>query len=184
MGGPLFREALNPRKLNVRRASGPYAEGGPMDPRPRRIYDVRLPLYQAIHRWVAQQRRVLLRAVANRASRRQTAAGRGHHARVRGGREAVPGTRDSDRESCADSDRAWSSGVSGIGRDAECHGEESVMELRDLGPDGQSALERVLGYLNFSAGTEDCQFIVSVNQLYELLERGPGRTRRGPPVTV
>ncbi len=43
------------------------------------------------------------------------------------------------------------------------------MELRDLGADGQSALERVLGYLNFSAGAEDTQFIASMNRLYELL---------------
>ena len=47
------------------------------------------------------------------------------------------------------------------------------MELRDLGPDGQSALERALGYLNFSAGTEDCQFLTSINQLYHWLEQRP-----------
>jgi hypothetical protein len=53
------------------------------------------------------------------------------------------------------------------------------MELRDLGPDGQSALERALGYLNYSAGAEDFQFLISLNQLYQLLEcgRGSGRTR-------
>jgi hypothetical protein len=46
------------------------------------------------------------------------------------------------------------------------------MELRDLGPDGQSALERVLGYLNFSSGTEDVQFLSQLNFLYEMLEAG------------
>ncbi len=48
--------------------------------------------------------------------------------------------------------------------------EDSVMELRDLGPDGQSALEGALGYLNFSAGAEDLQFLANVNLLYGLLE--------------
>lgn len=52
------------------------------------------------------------------------------------------------------------------------------MELRDLGPDGQSALERVLGYLNFSSGTEDVPFLTQVNLLYDLLES------QGPPPVV
>ena len=44
------------------------------------------------------------------------------------------------------------------------------MEFRDLGPEDQSALERVLGYLNFSSGSEDVQFLASLNELYARLE--------------
>ena len=53
------------------------------------------------------------------------------------------------------------------------------MELRDLGSDGQSALERVLGYLNFSSGAEDTQFLASVNTLYGILEQ-PDRSPAKP----
>lgn len=44
------------------------------------------------------------------------------------------------------------------------------MELRDLGPDGQTALEKVLGYLNFSSGAFDPQFLSNLNQLFRLVE--------------
>ncbi len=48
--------------------------------------------------------------------------------------------------------------------------EETGMELRDLGPAGQAALEQVLGYLNFSSGATDPQFLANLNQLYLSLE--------------
>jgi len=43
------------------------------------------------------------------------------------------------------------------------------MEFRDLGPEGQTALERALGYLNFSSGAEDAQFLANLNLLYASL---------------
>jgi hypothetical protein len=39
------------------------------------------------------------------------------------------------------------------------------MELRDLGPDGQTALDQALGYLNFSTGTEDASFLANLSLL-------------------
>ena len=44
--------------------------------------------------------------------------------------------------------------------------EEWVMELRDLGPDSQPALEQTLGYLNFSSGAPDALFLGHLNQLF------------------
>ncbi len=44
------------------------------------------------------------------------------------------------------------------------------MELRDLGPDGQQALEQTLGYLNFSSGAPDNQFLLNLNQLFAQVE--------------
>ena len=44
------------------------------------------------------------------------------------------------------------------------------MELRDLGPAGQTVLEQVLGYLNFSSGAPDPQFLANLNQLFSLVE--------------
>jgi hypothetical protein len=57
------------------------------------------------------------------------------------------------------------------------------MELRDLEPAGQAALEQVLGYLNFSAGATDPQFLANLNQLYLSIEGSDGadpRTSAGP----
>ncbi len=51
------------------------------------------------------------------------------------------------------------------------------MELRDLGPVGRTALEQVLGYLNYSSGAEDPQFLGNLNQLYRLIE---GSKKRSP----
>ncbi len=52
------------------------------------------------------------------------------------------------------------------------------MELRDLGPDGQTALEKVLGYLNFSSGALDPQFLSNLNQLFRLIET-PAQSQPG-----
>ena len=40
------------------------------------------------------------------------------------------------------------------------------MELRDLGPDSQPALEQTLGYLNFSSGAPDTLFLGHLNRLF------------------
>ncbi len=48
------------------------------------------------------------------------------------------------------------------------------MELRDLGPNGQTALDQALGYLNFSAGAEDVQFLGNLNRLVDLIRFAPG----------
>ena len=45
------------------------------------------------------------------------------------------------------------------------------MELRDLGPDGRQALEQTLGYLNYSSGAPDNQFLSNLNQLFALVEK-------------
>ena len=42
------------------------------------------------------------------------------------------------------------------------------MTERELGPQGELALEQVLGYLNFSAGAPDSQFLANLNLLYGL----------------
>ena len=42
------------------------------------------------------------------------------------------------------------------------------MTERELGPQGEQALEQVLGYLNFSAGAPDPQFLANLNLLYGL----------------
>ena len=58
------------------------------------------------------------------------------------------------------------------------------MVLRDLGPDGQTVLEQVLGYLNFSSGAPDAQFLGNPNQLFRLIgqpEKGRSRDRSSPP---
>ena len=39
------------------------------------------------------------------------------------------------------------------------------MDKRRLGPEAEAALERVLGYLNFSSGSRDTQFLTSLDQL-------------------
>ncbi len=52
------------------------------------------------------------------------------------------------------------------------------MATRELGIEGQTALEQVLGYLNFSSGAADPQFLSNLNHLY-----GPigGETAGGSP---
>ena len=50
------------------------------------------------------------------------------------------------------------------------------MEMRELRPDGREALERALGYLNFSSGASDPQFLTSLNQLFEAVEAETGRS--------
>ncbi|MCA9217183.1 MAG: hypothetical protein KDB27_29140, partial [Planctomycetales bacterium] len=44
------------------------------------------------------------------------------------------------------------------------------MELRDFGPDDQSILEQMLGYLNFSSGASDAQFLSNLNALFDRVE--------------
>lgn len=44
------------------------------------------------------------------------------------------------------------------------------MEIRDLGPDGQNALEKILGYLNFSSGSRDPQFLKNLNLIFSKFE--------------
>ena len=53
------------------------------------------------------------------------------------------------------------------------------MELRELGPDGQQALEQTLGYLNFSSGAPDTQFLSNVNLLFELIEQQESQKKSG-----
>ena len=44
------------------------------------------------------------------------------------------------------------------------------MELRDFGPEDQAALEQMLGYLNFSSGASDAQFLSNLNGLFDRIE--------------
>src|SRR5262245_41370080 len=41
------------------------------------------------------------------------------------------------------------------------------MTLRELEPQGRAAVEQVLGYMNYSTGTPDAQFLANLNLLYE-----------------
>ncbi len=43
------------------------------------------------------------------------------------------------------------------------------MDIRDLAPADRQALEKVLGYLNFSAGKVDPGFLANLNQLFEVV---------------
>jgi hypothetical protein len=50
------------------------------------------------------------------------------------------------------------------------------MATRELGAEDQQVLEQVLGYLNFSTGAFDAQFMAHLNRLYEVLpSRSPQR---------
>ena len=53
------------------------------------------------------------------------------------------------------------------------------MELRDFGPDDQSILEKMLGYLNFSSGASDPQFLSNLNTLFDRVE-SMGEATEGP----
>jgi hypothetical protein len=46
------------------------------------------------------------------------------------------------------------------------------MEKPELGDEGKEALEQVLGYLNFSSGSSDPQFLTNLSSLYEALDTG------------
>ncbi len=46
------------------------------------------------------------------------------------------------------------------------------MAGRELGPEGEKALEQVLGYLNFSSGASDPLFLGNLNRLLELVDSG------------
>ena len=52
------------------------------------------------------------------------------------------------------------------------------MKNRDLDPTGSPAVEQVLGYLNFSSGIPDPQFLANLNSLFELAAVDKG----GPPL--
>jgi len=56
------------------------------------------------------------------------------------------------------------------------------MALPDLGPEGQIVLQQVLGYLNFSSGAPDVQFLANLNTIWGQLGpsgSGPRRSHRG-----
>ena len=50
------------------------------------------------------------------------------------------------------------------------------MVPRDLPAAGLPAVEKVLGYLNFSSGAADLQFLANVNLLFELVAAQSGTT--------
>ena len=51
------------------------------------------------------------------------------------------------------------------------------METPEIGPEGQAALENIIGYLNFSSGTPDAKFFSDIDRLFVILEGG---TSGGP----
>jgi hypothetical protein len=55
------------------------------------------------------------------------------------------------------------------------------MVPRELGQAGEQALEKVLGYLNFSSGTADCKALAALNQVFASVDAAPGHT---PPWQV
>ena len=48
------------------------------------------------------------------------------------------------------------------------------MKPRELGCAGEQALERVLGYLNFSSGAADVKALAALNELFASLDAAPG----------
>ncbi len=44
------------------------------------------------------------------------------------------------------------------------------MDLDDLGPEARKSLEEILGYLNFSSGSEDLRFLAGINSLFGRIE--------------
>ena len=62
------------------------------------------------------------------------------------------------------------------------------MELRDLGPDSQPALEQTLGYLNFSSGAPDTLFLGHLNQLFAEIrdhrDQGEKKTSSTQPTAI
>lgn len=50
------------------------------------------------------------------------------------------------------------------------------MDMPGLASDAGEALEKVLGYLNFSSGARDPQFLAGLNQLYSAIEQEPVST--------
>ena len=62
------------------------------------------------------------------------------------------------------------------------------MELRDLGPDSQPALEQTLGYLNFSSGAPDALFLGHLNQLFAEIrdhrDQGEKKTSSRQPTAI
>jgi hypothetical protein len=56
-----------------------------------------------------------------------------------------------------------------------------MMERRELDPQGEQALEQVLGYLNFSTGNPDSQFLGNLNLIFGKIQalEGPVPAWRG-----
>lgn len=55
------------------------------------------------------------------------------------------------------------------------------MTARELGPEGEKTLDQVLGYLNFSSGACDVQFLANLNRLYGQLGAGESPTAPDAP---
>ena len=49
------------------------------------------------------------------------------------------------------------------------------MDPAHLGLEAQEAIQRVVGYLNFSSGADDPGFLCDVNRLFDLVAAGRGR---------
>jgi len=55
------------------------------------------------------------------------------------------------------------------------------MDPDHLDPEASRSLERIVGYLNFSSGAEDPQFLANLNALFDFVQACPAERRPGPP---